>query len=118
MDQQQKRGCLNLFGLFGGKTTAEHRDLVRETREDFRPLSLLADSPEFDGLSNESQLGQDSQEEIPSSDDRPVEAITAPTYRLRDDFMTPAEASFFHVLQRVSADWAMIFPKVRLCMSR
>ena len=114
MDQQQKRGCLNLFGFFGGKTTAERRASVQEARGDSRPLSLLADSPRFDDLSKESQPGQASEEEIPRYDDRPVEARTAPTYRLRDDFMTSAEASFFHVLQRVSSNWAMIFPKVRL----
>lgn len=36
------------------------------------------------------------------------------TYALRDDFLSPAEASFFHVLRQAVPDHALIFPKVRL----
>lgn len=35
-------------------------------------------------------------------------------YRLRDDFLSPAEASFYHVLAHVSADWAVVLAKVNL----
>src|SRR2546423_13714243 len=35
-------------------------------------------------------------------------------YRLRDDFMSAAEVSLFHVLRNVLVDRALIFPKVRL----
>jgi hypothetical protein len=34
-------------------------------------------------------------------------------YRLRDDFLTPAEANFYRVLQ-TATDWAIIAPKVSL----
>lgn len=54
----------------------------------------------------------------------PVSSITAPaappaapaeyTYALRDDFLSPAEASFFHVLRAAVATDHLIFPKVRL----
>ena len=36
------------------------------------------------------------------------------TYALRDDFLSPAEASFFHVLRVAVAEEYLIFPKVRL----
>jgi len=36
------------------------------------------------------------------------------TYALRDDFLSPAEASFFRVLRQAVPDHALIFPKVRL----
>ncbi len=36
------------------------------------------------------------------------------TYALRDDFLSPAEASFFHVLRAAVAADYLIFPKVRL----
>ncbi len=36
------------------------------------------------------------------------------TYRLRDDFVSRAEASFFHTLRTVVEDRALIFPKVNL----
>lgn len=42
---------------------------------------------------------------------------TAPrdySYALRDDFLSPAEASFFHLLRQVVADRYAVFPKVRL----
>lgn len=35
-------------------------------------------------------------------------------YRLRDDFLSPAEQNFHRVLQTVAADWALIAPKVSL----
>ncbi len=35
-------------------------------------------------------------------------------YRLRDDFLSPAEASFFHVLRRAVEGWALACPKVAL----
>ncbi len=35
-------------------------------------------------------------------------------YRLRDDFVSHAEASFFHTLRTVVGDRAFIFPKVNL----
>lgn len=35
-------------------------------------------------------------------------------YRVRDDFMSPAERSFYHVLRAVVGDWALICPKVSL----
>lgn len=35
-------------------------------------------------------------------------------YRLRDDFVSRAEASFFHTLRTVVGDGALIFPKVNL----
>jgi hypothetical protein len=42
------------------------------------------------------------------------DTTVAPSYRLRDNFMSPAEVSFFHVLHRVIDGRALIFPKVRL----
>jgi len=42
------------------------------------------------------------------------DATIAPDYRLRDNFMSPAEVSFFHVLHRAIDGRALIFPKVRL----
>jgi len=42
-------------------------------------------------------------------------AMTGPLpYRLRDDFLSPAEHSFFLVLRQAVADWAIICPKVSL----
>ena len=35
-------------------------------------------------------------------------------YRVRDDFLSPAEISFYHVLSSVVGSWAVICPKVRL----
>jgi very-short-patch-repair endonuclease len=35
-------------------------------------------------------------------------------YKLRDDFLSPAEANLFRLLREVTADWALICPKVRL----
>ena len=35
-------------------------------------------------------------------------------YHLRDDFLSPAEQNFFRVLRSVTADWALIAPKVSL----
>lgn len=35
-------------------------------------------------------------------------------YRLRDDFLSPAEASFFQVLRRAVEGWALVCPKVAL----
>jgi hypothetical protein len=35
-------------------------------------------------------------------------------YRLRDDFLSPAEANMLRVLREVAGDWALICPKVRL----
>ena len=36
------------------------------------------------------------------------------TYALRDDFLSPAEASFFHILRRSAPNGTVVFPKVRL----
>ena len=36
------------------------------------------------------------------------------SYRVRDDFMSPAERSFYHVLCTAVGDWAVICPKVSL----
>jgi hypothetical protein len=38
----------------------------------------------------------------------------AHSYRLRDDFLSPAEANLLRVLREVAGDWALICPKVRL----
>jgi hypothetical protein len=54
--------------------------------------------------------------------DAPAQSPEAPapaapagyTYALRDDFLSPAEASFFHVLRTAVAAEYLIFPKVRL----
>ncbi|MCL4266065.1 MAG: DUF2726 domain-containing protein [Anaerolineae bacterium] len=35
-------------------------------------------------------------------------------YRLRDDFLSPAELNFYRALQTAVADWAMLFTKVNL----
>ncbi len=35
-------------------------------------------------------------------------------YKLRDDFLSPAEHSFYMVLQQAVSDWALICPKVNL----
>src|SRR5215210_7262315 len=48
------------------------------------------------------------------SDSRASDTAVGPNYRLRDNFMSPAEVSFFHVLHRAIAGRALIFPKVRL----
>ncbi|MFN3652643.1 MAG: DUF2726 domain-containing protein [Armatimonadota bacterium] len=43
-----------------------------------------------------------------------LSATTLDVYRVRDDFLSRAEASFFHVLRLVVADRFVICPKVRL----
>ena len=35
-------------------------------------------------------------------------------YRLRDDFLSPAELNFYRVLQTAVADWEIVFTKVSL----
>lgn len=35
-------------------------------------------------------------------------------YRLRDDFLSSAELSFYHVLQQAVSDWAVVCPKISL----
>lgn len=35
-------------------------------------------------------------------------------YRIRDDFLSPAEKSFFHILHKIAANQLVICPKVRL----
>ena len=35
-------------------------------------------------------------------------------YRIRDDFLSPSELNFYHVLCMAAADWAVICPKVSL----
>jgi hypothetical protein len=35
-------------------------------------------------------------------------------YRLRDDFLSAAELSFYHVLQQAVGDWAVVCPKISL----
>ncbi len=35
-------------------------------------------------------------------------------YRLRDDFLSPAEMSFYRVLQLAAGEWALVCPKVSL----
>jgi hypothetical protein len=35
-------------------------------------------------------------------------------YKLRDDFLSPAELNFYRVLQTITADWAIVFTKVGL----
>ncbi|MCL4299451.1 MAG: DUF2726 domain-containing protein [Anaerolineae bacterium] len=35
-------------------------------------------------------------------------------YRLRDDFLSYAELSFYHVLQQAVSDWAVVCPKISL----
>src|SRR5262245_14582161 len=44
----------------------------------------------------------------------PSQGSPSPSYSLRDDFLSRAEVSFFHILRRVVADEQLIFPKVRL----
>lgn len=58
--------------------------------------------------------GRPTPSESRESGSQAVDTTVAPNYRLRDNFMSPAEASFFHVLHRAIADQALIFPKVRL----
>jgi rRNA maturation endonuclease Nob1 len=41
-------------------------------------------------------------------------SVPAHAYRLRDDFLSPAEANLLRVLREVAGDWALICPKVRL----
>jgi hypothetical protein len=45
--------------------------------------------------------------------DRKAEPAEYP-YHVRDDFLSPAEQSFFQVLRTVAADWALVCPKVGL----
>jgi len=45
---------------------------------------------------------------------QPPAAPAEYTYALRDDFLSRAEASFFHVLRAAVAAGSLIFPKVRL----
>ena len=52
------------------------------------------------------ELLSGAEEEKPKSPEYP--------YRMRDDFLTPAEHSFYLVLQQAVADWALICPKVSL----
>jgi hypothetical protein len=48
-------------------------------------------------------------------DDAPdTSPLPAHTYRLRDDFLSTAEANLLRVLREVAGDWALICPKVRL----
>jgi predicted RNA-binding Zn-ribbon protein involved in translation (DUF1610 family) len=35
-------------------------------------------------------------------------------YRLRDDFLSPAELSFYHILEQAAGDWALVLTKVSL----
>ncbi|NLF10167.1 MAG: DUF2726 domain-containing protein [Anaerolineaceae bacterium] len=35
-------------------------------------------------------------------------------FHVRDDFLSPAECSFYHLLQRAAGDWAVVCPKVSL----
>jgi hypothetical protein len=35
-------------------------------------------------------------------------------YRIRDDFLSPAERSYYHVLRVAAGDWAIVCPKVSL----
>jgi len=43
----------------------------------------------------------------------PAKELKLP-YRLRDDFLSPAELNFYRVLQAAVGDWAVICPKIRL----
>jgi hypothetical protein len=54
------------------------------------------------------QAPSDSQTVAPAARDTP------PHYALRDDFLTPAEASFYRVLCATIGERQLIFPKVRL----
>src|SRR5262245_24280446 len=50
-----------------------------------------------------------------SSPDQVTETSEGPLpYHLRDDFLTPAERSFYLVLRQAVDDWALICPKVSL----
>lgn len=53
-------------------------------------------------------LGINRQQEQPISSTEPL------PYRVRDDFLSPAEMSFYHVLSSVVGSRAVICPKVRL----
>ena len=47
--------------------------------------------------------------------DHVTEAVETPLpYHLRDDFLSPAERSFYLVLRQAVGDWALICPKVSL----
>jgi predicted RNA-binding Zn-ribbon protein involved in translation (DUF1610 family) len=48
------------------------------------------------------------------SDDKEAPASPQFPYRLRDDFLSPAEQNFFLVLKATVSDWALICPKVSL----
>lgn len=52
----------------------------------------------------------------PAEDDDAPDASLAlsHTYRLRDDFLSPAEANLLRVLRDVAGEWALVCPKVRL----
>lgn len=43
-----------------------------------------------------------------------VEPDTKLPYRLRDDFLSPAELNFYRVLQTAVSDWAIVFTKINL----
>lgn len=47
-----------------------------------------------------------------SDTDGPQEEIFP--YRLRDDFLSYAELSFYHILQQAVGDWAVVCPKISL----
>jgi hypothetical protein len=46
--------------------------------------------------------------------EQPISSTEPLPYRVRDDFLSPAEISFCHVLSSVVGSWAVICPKVRL----
>jgi len=50
---------------------------------------------------------------VPASTRKPVQEEVLP-YHLRDDFLSRAERSFYHVLRSTVADWAVVCPKVSL----
>ncbi|MCZ7568920.1 MAG: DUF2726 domain-containing protein [Ardenticatenaceae bacterium] len=57
---------------------------------------------------------QDPRAGLQAHEPPPVSPAEALPYRLRDDFLSPAEASFFRVLRTIVADRFLICPKVAL----
>ena len=61
----------------------------------------------------ETWLEEDSEDGAGSEREAGRTSVPA-SYHLRDDFLSPAERQFFHVLYQAVTPWAVICPKVRL----
>lgn len=95
MTTNNNPGCLaSLFRLFG-KTPNPARAPLSTQKEKPATISLLKD------------------DEVLASDEAEVPVVNLP-YRVRDDFLSPTELSFYHVLRTVTGNRAIICPKVGL----